>query len=101
MEQYTLNRFYFEAKAVIEKYQLQGKEDYEFKVDFSIEEDRHTPGPVLRCGISYCHKQYDSKEPSYYGFGVTPYICLGEFEEALKKATGKSLIENLAVEIEN
>lgn len=99
MEQYTLNRFYFEAKAIIEKYGIAGKPNYKFDVDFSLEEREEGKAPGLHCRISYSPQKYDSHEPSYYGFGPTPYIALGQFEETLKEKTNKSFKENLSVEI--
>lgn len=97
-ETYTLNRFYFEAKAILEKYGLSQLENYKLKVEFTIEEKEQS-NPQLDCIISWGPCHWESKEKTYYGFGVTPSICLSSLEESMRKNTGKHLIEYLAIEI--
>lgn len=99
MENYTLNRFYFEAKALLEKYGIAGKENYELQVEFQIE-DKNNTAPNLHFTIKYCPIKFDSTEESYYGFGCTPVICINSFEETLLKASGKILIERLSVDLQ-
>jgi len=99
MENYTLNRFYFEAKALLEKYGIAGNDDYSLLVEFEIE-DKNRKVPKLHCTIKYAPIKFDSNEKSYYGFGCTPVICINSFEETLIKESGKLLIENLSVELE-
>jgi hypothetical protein len=100
MKQYTLNRFYHEAKAILEKYNIGGKEGYEFEVSFKIEEEVASTQPTLNCRICYGPRKYDSIEPSYYGFGCTPAICLNEFDETVKKKTGTPILEAVSAEID-
>ena len=99
MENYTLNRFYHEAKAILEKYHIWGKENYDFHTSFSIREDTSENHPVLECHISYWPKNYGSVEPKYYGLAMTPSRALKCFEEFVIAQTGSILREKVSVEI--
>ncbi len=97
-ENYTLKRFYFEAKAILEKHIPNGKEEYRLSVQFEIE-DRDNKVPDLNCFISYRHKDYRSGYQNFYGSASSPAIALQQFEDAVKEYSGKMLIENVSVEI--
>ena len=94
-ELYTLQRFYHEAKALLEKYNFTSDEK-ELRVDFSIEERNGVPN--LKFWISYQNIK-SSTMSGPVGWGQTPTNTLKEFEEQLQKATGRFLIERVAVEI--
>lgn len=96
MNKYTLNRFYFEARAIIEKYDFH-RPDYELRVSFEIKE-RKNKVFGLNCVICYSHHKHDRDNESFYGFGVTPAICLSSFEETLREKSGMALVENIEVE---
>jgi hypothetical protein len=101
MEHYTLNRFYHEAKALLEKYHVQDKEDYELNVKIGIEERPQHTHPLLECCVFFCPRDYKSKEPSFNGFGNTPTHALDNLEETLMRETGTPIIDSVAVELEN
>lgn len=102
METYTLNRFYFEAKALLEKYSIH-HDDYSFDAQFSMEENGfrnlNKETPALNCSITYRPKNYNSTGKSYYACGATPALCLSDFEYKLREATGRHLIESVGTEI--
>jgi len=101
MENYTLNRFYFEAKLLLEKYKLYDKEDYKLRVEFGIrEQDNKTT--ALQCYICFEYKNDQrtiAKPITYFGFGSTPSFCLRSFEDSLRDKTENPLIINVSVEI--
>jgi hypothetical protein len=101
MENYTLNRFYHEAKAILEKYHIQGKEDYEFSVDFGISENKLLKQPTLVCRVHYWSEKYNSEQPHYSGYGYSPILALNSFEVNIRKQNGFILCDNVSVEIEN
>ena len=98
MESYTLNRLYFEAMAIMEKYSIQNKEVYELRVSMDIIQDRNK-APRLRCSIHYCNSKDYDRETSYRAYACTPSNSLNEFEEEIIKKEGFQLIENVGVEL--
>lgn len=76
---YTLNRFYREAKSLIEKHICTDPE-YNIRVKFEIIEDREKNGsPRLDCRICY-EKDHDFK---FFASRRTPEAALREFEETI------------------
>lgn len=95
MANYTLNEFYFRAKAVIETL---GAVDDEKSLNVSIEIEERPANkiPELKCSVYYRDKDYNK---SIYGWGNTPNRALQEFEEQILKRQGKMLTERVSVDI--
>lgn len=101
MENYTLQRFYHEAKAIVEKYNLNFEEEYEFYVEFKLEETTRCNHPLMKCIIHFSPKRYESRGTSFYSYCCTPAAALSSFEEDIKEKTGSPIRERVSVEIEN
>lgn len=101
MEHYTLNRFYHETKALLEKYHVQDKENYELNVKIAIEERPQHTHPLLDCCVMFSPRDYNCREPRFGGFGSTPTLALNSLEEDLMCKTGAPIIDSVAVELEN
>lgn len=96
MENYTLNRFYHEAKALIEKHDCVDDEK-RVVVHFGIEEPSSNKIPYLKCMISYQGRNDYRKD--IYGFGNTPSYALEDFEKILQEQKGIMLKEKVSVDI--
>ena len=76
---YTLNRFYFEAKELIEKHNCLDPES-KLRVQFEIKEDTERNGsPRLDCRICY-ESNHNFK---FFSSRSTPEAALLEFEETI------------------
>jgi hypothetical protein len=93
METYTLQRFYYEANALIEKYNAK-REEYNLCVEFEIKEEEGVP--KLSCHASY--RKERNYESIAWAVSTTPSLALRYFEEELQKHTGKMLIERVGTE---
>lgn len=95
---YTLNRFYYEAKALLEKHDCADL-SYKLIVNFEIEEARK-PGEAreLKCGISY----RKNSDWYYYTNERTPELALDEFEKNILKSKGKNFdIDPVSIDLED
>jgi hypothetical protein len=82
---YTLNRFYTEAKALIEKHNCKD-DNYTVRVQFEITEDKEKNGsPKLNCRISY----ENNHDYAFYASKRTPEYTLQSFEEKLLESKDK------------
>lgn len=98
-EMYTLNRFYFEAKALLEKYNV-CIDDYKLETSFEIEEEDKNGLPVIKFTIMYKPKSYSSDAPWIATYAMsTPVKAMSEFEFKLQEYSGKTLIERVCVEV--
>ncbi|HRH59644.1 MAG TPA: hypothetical protein PL045_03695 [Chitinophagaceae bacterium] len=95
MENYTLNRFYHEAKALLEKYNAV-KEEFRLSVGFDIKESNRQ-FPILQCEICYDNGKGNYE---YLIFSSTPEACLNVFEKELIIATGTVLKEKVSADFE-
>ncbi len=76
---YTLNRFYNEAKALIEKHKCKD-DDYIIRVQFEITEDKEKNGsPKLNCRICY-ENDYNY---AFFASKRSPELSLQELEEKI------------------
>lgn len=95
---YTLNRFYYEAKALLEKHDCVDSA-YRLSVNFEIEEARK-PGEsrALKCWIRY-EKDHDYK---FFSSERTPELTLDDFEKNILKSKGKNFdIDSVSVDLDD
>ncbi len=95
---YTLNRFYYEAKALLEKHNV-ADDQYLLHVSFDINEGRK-PGESrhLNCTIRYS----DNREYRFFSGERTPALALDEFEKNILKSKGKNFdIDSVSVQLDD
>lgn len=91
MRSYKLNKFYSEAKRIIEQYGF-AEENCRLRVHFEIEESPSNAAQELTCVISYeyvINEDADPKEwidrTKLFEMGVNPERTLEDFELKLRK----------------
>jgi hypothetical protein len=99
MEIYTLQRFYYEVKALIEQCQpLADKleiEDANIEVQFSIEEiDNRLP--KICCGIYARNKKHSS---IIFIHEMSPVEALAKLKELILKENGSMIEERIGIEM--
>jgi hypothetical protein len=95
---YTLQRFYFEAKALLEKYGI-NKDGYRLEVEFEIEEKDPLGAPRLECYIRYRQESYNGNWITS-GISTTPAHALNTFEQALQEEVGIKILEKVSLQEE-
>jgi hypothetical protein len=97
---YTLQRLYFEAKAILEKYAL-SIDGYRLEVEFNIKDNKEG-APEMKAYIRYSPESYASKDPWITSsLSVTPAAALNQFEEKVQEHLGNRISERVAIELEN
>jgi len=105
MKPYTLQRFYLEAKLLLEKYSFKMPQEWALECTFEIKERMKDEivAPQLSCGIIL--KDYESDRTGKYVLFIynepTPESALSCFERAIiEKTGGKGVaINSVATEI--
>lgn len=102
METYTLQRFYHEAKALIEKHNAVDN-DFCLEVQFQIEESDligNVQAPRLKCAIYYRdRKRSSSHNKEHWISEFSPAHALARFEEELAEKKGELMKERVAIEL--
>ena len=87
MKNYTLNQFYFEAQALVAKYQMKG---VTLKCEFELEDDGSGPKLTFHIHLEASNR----RDWLASGWASSPEYALSEFEKDLMKQSGRSLSAN-------
>ena len=96
MEIYTINRLYYEASALLDKYNAR-EDGYELKVEFEVSEKKGKI-PAFQAAIHYWPER-GYLHGSCSGYGATHHYALQQFEHGIREKKGLSLLNDAGVEL--